>query len=73
MTRAGRPLSDSSHAGNYAPKLIMRSLRGKGFKRNELAGAMERLFADGKIESEKYGRASDERRHIVRAKPEGNE
>jgi len=72
LTRAGRHLSDSVHSGNYAPKLIMRTAHGKGFKRNGLAGAMERLFADGNIENQTYGRAGDERRRIVRTSNQEN-
>ena len=65
-TRAGRNLSDSPHAGNYAPKAILRTVHGKGFKRNDLAGAMERLFADGKIKVEEYGPSSKPKQRIAR-------
>ena len=67
LTRAGRNLSDNSHSGNYAPKLIMRTVHGKRHKLQELAGAMERLFSDGKIRVEDYGPDSKRRARIARA------
>ena len=72
MTVAKRPLSDSSRSGNYAPKVILKTPHGKGFKLYDLVGAMERLFADGKICMEKYGRAADQRRQIVRVSTPGD-
>ena len=70
LTKAGRNLSDNSHSGNYAPKAIMRTTHGKGFKRHDLASAMERLFSDGKIRCEDYGRPGDTRRRIVKTQQE---
>ena len=69
-TRAGRNLADSTHSGNYAPRVVIRTPHGKGFKVHQLAGAMERLFADGKICMNDYGRPSDRRRRIVRNQQE---
>ena len=67
-TTALTALTARPHSGIYAPVIIMRTPHGKGFKRNELAGAMERLFAAGEIRSEDYGRPSDTRRRIVKSK-----
>ena len=65
MTRAGRKLSDSRHSSTHAPKVILKT-HGRGFRLNDMVGAMERLFADGKIKMQDYGRPSAPRHHIVR-------
>ena len=66
LTRAGRNLSDSRNAGNYAARTISRTPQGKGFNVRQLEGAMERLFAGGEIRVEEQGRRGDTRRRIVR-------
>ena len=67
----GRPVSESPNAGNFAPRL-MGSMDGReGFNRDDLRRAMERLFNDGRIAVETYGRQHDQRRRIVAVKTEG--
>jgi RecA-family ATPase len=73
LTKAGRNVSDSRNAGNYAPKAILSTTHGKGLKRHEIAAAMERLFTDGKICCQDYGRPSNPRRRIVRNQQEIDE
>ena len=68
LNESGRQLSDSRNAGNFAPTAIRRTPQGKGFNVRQLEGAMERLFAEGKIHVEEYGRKSDPRKRIVRTK-----
>jgi RecA-family ATPase len=62
------PLSESKNAGNFAPKVLAgappNSRDGYGY--GDFTRAMETLFKGGKITSAPYGRASDERRKIVR-------
>jgi hypothetical protein len=65
-TRQGRNVSDSKHAGNYAPKTFATSPSAERYSQKELAAAMERLFTAGAIRMEHYGRKSDERSRIVR-------
>ena len=64
-----RPVSENNHAGNYAPKMFAkRPINSRqGFNKREFEWAMERLFDDGKIKVEEYGRKSDMRRKIIRA------
>jgi hypothetical protein len=59
-------ISDSKHAGNYAPKTFAASPNADRYSKKDFAGAMERLFDAGEIRMEVYGRPSDQRRHIVR-------
>ena len=66
LSRAGRNLSDSRNAGNYAPRAISRTPQGKGFNVRQLEVAMERLFSNGMIRVEECGRKSDPRKQIVR-------
>jgi RecA-family ATPase len=61
----GRNVSDSKHAGNYAPKVFVASPNRDRYTVKDLASAMERLFAAGEIRMEPYGRKADERRRIV--------
>jgi hypothetical protein len=68
-TRQGRPLSDSKHAGNYAPRVLATSPKAERYTAKELAAAMERLFANDKIHMEVYGRPGDQRRRLVRGNP----
>lgn len=65
-TGAGRNVSDSKHAGNYAPKSFAKSPNAERYTVKDLAAAMERLFADGKLRMEVSGRPSDQRRRMVR-------
>jgi RecA-family ATPase len=66
-TRQCRNVSDSKHAGNYAPKTFAASPNAERYSQKDLAAAMERLFAAGVIRMAVYGRPSDQRRRIVRA------
>jgi RecA-family ATPase len=52
LTAAQRATSHSGNATSYAPKLIMKTARAKGFRKVEIERAMERLFADGKIRAD---------------------
>ena len=61
----GRPVSDNSRAGNYAPKLYSGRPDRQGFTRTDFHRAMEGLFAAGVLGIEEYGRASDSRKKIV--------
>jgi RecA-family ATPase len=65
----GRPLSVNSRSGNYAPRMFGKLPAGKRCKYREadFRVAMERLFAEGKIENAPYGRSGDERRKIALA------
>ena len=64
-----RPISDSSRAWNYAPRIFARMPRERhhGFKEADFVKAMERLFKDRKVELVPYGRKGDDRRKIVLA------
>jgi RecA-family ATPase len=62
----GRSFSDSKHAGNYAPKGFAASPNAERYSQRDLAAAMERLFADGQIRMDLYGRPGDQRRRMVR-------
>jgi hypothetical protein len=64
-TLHGRNVSDSKHAGNYAPKTFAASPDAERDSQRDLVAAMERLFAASKIRMEVYGRPSDQRRRIV--------
>jgi RecA-family ATPase len=66
VTEEGRPVSDSSHAPNYAPKLFAMRPERDGYAKADFVRAMERLFASRAIEVVEYGRASDQRRKIAR-------
>jgi RecA-family ATPase len=73
-TGAGRNVSDSKHAGNYAPKSFAASPNAKRYTVKDLAAAMERLFARNHIRMDAYGRLGDQRRRMVRVITEvGNE
>jgi RecA-family ATPase len=65
-TRQGRNVSDSKHAGNYAPKTFAASPNADRYSQKELAAAMERLFAAGDLRMEQYGRKGDPRSRIAR-------
>jgi RecA-family ATPase len=49
LTTQGRPVSHSSQAKNYAPKVMAPLV--EGFSKGELEQAMEKLFTDGRIEA----------------------
>jgi hypothetical protein len=68
--RQGRNVSDSKHAGNYAPKMFAASPNAERYSQRELAVAMERLFTEDRIRMEQYGRKSDARNRIVRVAKE---
>ena len=61
-------VSDSRHAGNFAPKAAAKRPDAMGYTAREFEGAMARLFADRKIRLVTYGRAGDARQRIVREK-----
>ncbi len=74
LSRSGRKVSDSRNAGNHAPRAISRTPQAKGFNVRQLEAAMERLFAEGMIRVEEYGRTGDHRRRVVRTEaPEETE
>jgi RecA-family ATPase len=54
----GRNVSEKETANNFAPSCFRKEKEAKGFGKEELATAMRRLFADGKIHVEDYGRPS---------------
>src|SRR5262249_37519622 len=64
-TGSGRNVSDSKHAGNYAPKVFAASPNAERYSKRDLEKAMERLFADGHLRMEEYGRRGDPRRRLV--------
>jgi hypothetical protein len=66
VTSENRPVSDSPHATNYAPKLFGKRPERDGYTKADFALAMERLFFSRRITIQEYGRKSDPRRRIVR-------
>jgi RecA-family ATPase len=68
----GRTVSHSNRGANFAPKAFAKMPQAKGFKANELAKAMERLFDEGKIVVGLVGRDASRNRKtgIIRAEPE---
>jgi hypothetical protein len=66
FTAAGRPVSDNSRAGNYAPKAISRRPDREGYRQADFVRAMERLFVRHLIRVAEYGRKGDIRKQIVR-------
>ena len=65
VTTENRYVSESSRAGNYAPKIFSQRSDNEGYTKTDFAKAMERLFERGEITNEQYGRKSDLRHHIV--------
>ena len=65
----GRPVSENPHARNFAPRIFAKHPGRQGFTRKDFEFSMERLFADGRIRIEEYGRKSDMRRRIVSVNP----
>jgi hypothetical protein len=51
LTKQGRPVSHSSRATNYAPKIITGMPEAQGATRKELTEAMESLFDEGRIKA----------------------
>jgi len=72
-TRQNRNVSDSKHAGNFAPKTFAASPNAERYNQKDFARAMERLFAEGQIKMEVYGRPSDQRRRMVRVVNEASD
>jgi hypothetical protein len=54
----GRNVSDKTSSPNYAPTLFCKERDANRCRKEELAGAMRRLFEGGKIHVEEYGRPS---------------
>lgn len=65
VTAEGRPVSDNSHAGNYAPKFFATRPNRQGFNKLDFLKAMEALFTAGKIKVESYGPPSKNQQRIV--------
>ena len=63
-----RAVSHSKHASNYAPKELAAMEGREGFGSDDMRRAMERLFEDGRIAIDTYGRKGDPRQRIVAAK-----
>ena len=70
LTDRGTPLSETPNSPFYAPKAMKRLEATKKISMRDLARAMERLFAAGKIRNEQVGKPSDQRRVIVRVESE---
>ncbi len=70
LNRQGRKVSANPAANNYALKLMTRRSECRGIRRRDIESAMERLFSDGLIVVEEYGRPSSPSARIVRATPE---
>ena len=66
FTAEGRHVRVSTGPG-YAPHDFSKSGRSEGVSKRELAGAMERLFEQGRIRNAESGPPSRRFRHIERA------
>ena len=66
LDRQGRNASPSPAANNFVVRLLVKDKRCRKFSRRELEGAMERLFQDGRIRVEDYGRRSAPNQRIAR-------
>ncbi|MBF0561100.1 MAG: bifunctional DNA primase/polymerase [Alphaproteobacteria bacterium] len=64
LDKQGRDVSDSQHAGNYAPRIMRTLPHGREFSVSELREAMERLFERREIQVVKTGRHNT--RKVVR-------
>jgi hypothetical protein len=51
-------VSDKPNSPNYAPAAFAKEVSAKGTRKADLEAAMRRLFADGKIRVDSYGRPS---------------
>jgi RecA-family ATPase len=69
LERNDMNLSNSPHAGNYAPRIMARmpEARNQGLTRHDLEEAMHRLLAADRIRVERYGRPADPRFRLVAA------
>jgi RecA-family ATPase len=56
--RDGRNVSDKAAAHNYSSTLFCKERDANGMRKEDLAGAMRRLFEAGKIHVEHYGKPS---------------
>jgi RecA-family ATPase len=56
LGREGRNVSDKPNSPGYAPTTFAKEKEAKGFRKDDLAAAMRRLFAADKIHVEQYGR-----------------
>ena len=65
FTEQGRKVSDSKH-GKYAPRLLKSDPACSGFTERDLLGAMNRLFSQGRIKIEDYGKKGNGTKAIVR-------
>ena len=67
------PISENTHASNYAPRAFARlpARKRDDYREADFKRAMETLFADRKIVSADYGRPGDFRKKIIRAVREG--
>jgi RecA-family ATPase len=67
MSHQNRPVSASSKAGTYAPRVFEKlpNEQRYGFRRADFERAMNTLFRDGKIKNVPYGRKGDERTKIA--------
>lgn len=64
VDKEGRPVSASRNAGNFAARVFSLHADRQGYSRKDFEKAMERLFADGKIQQVSYGRPGDNRKRI---------
>jgi RecA-family ATPase len=69
LKRDNMNLSNSPHAGNYAPRIMAKlpEARSQGLTKRDLEEAMHRLLTAGKIRVERYGRPADPRFRLVLA------
>ena len=68
-----RAVSHSKHASNFAPKELAAMEGREGFTGDDFRRGMERLFEDGRIAVETFGRKGDPRQRIVAVKTALNE
>ena len=55
LNRQGRVVSESKNSSSFAPKIMTQMEGGKAISRSRFIGAMERLFATGKIKIDAAG------------------
>ena len=67
--RRGQRLSDSKHAGMFAPKAFASSPEAEGYTIRDFEKAMQRLFAAGRIRMRDYGSPSRCMRYLVAEQP----
>jgi RecA-family ATPase len=71
MEHEHQPVSSNNRSGNYAPRQFARRPERARYRIGDFEHAMQRLFANGTISNEPYGRKNDERYRIVRRRIEG--